>query len=79
MCPRSTWHVMRIHVDKFYTHLRIFTQVWLRLLPPLPPKPHPHPPQLQRRGGGEVEGAGVGGGGDGAWEVGEVADVARLA
>ena len=26
----------------FYTHLRIFTQVLLRLLPPLPPKPHPH-------------------------------------
>ena len=46
------------------------------------PSPIPTPPNPSAGGGclGWVGGgAGVGGGGDGAWEVGEVADVARLA
>ena len=68
---------------RFYIDLRIFTQVLLRLLPHLPPKPHPHPPPPQRGGdvwvGPRGGGAGVGDDGDGAWEVGEVADIGRLA
>ena len=71
----------------FYTDLRIFTQVLLRLLPHLPPKPHPHPRQ---RGWGCLGGGPGGGGGRWGWnglggmgmglgEVGEVADIARLA
>ena len=39
---------------------------------PPPPTPPPPPPGAGVGGGGD-------GGGDGAWEVGEVADVARLA
>ena len=67
----------------FCIDLRIFTQVLLRLLPHLPPKPHPHPSPPQRPPSWppprHPPRARVGGYGGLAWEVGEVADVARLA
>ena len=92
MCPRRTWHVMRIHVENIdSTHICKYLRksCYVCYLPyppssiptPIPTPPTPAPGGMSRAGGCEGGGdAGVGAVvGEGAWEVGEVADIARLA
>ena len=82
MCTRSTWHGVRSYVENV-VHICAYLckSCYVCYLPYLP-SPIPTPPNPSAGGdvsGGWVGGAGVGWGGAGAWEVGEVADVARLA
>ena len=68
------------NVDSTYLCTYLHKSAYICYLAYLP-SPIPTPPTPQRPPPPETSspGAGFGGGGDGAWEVGEVADVARLA